>query len=396
MARYQCEKCGRVLDEKQFYKHRDGTYWSLCKKCATMFVDNFKPDTFLWLLEEADVPYVEGEWNILRDRAFAKDPTKINGMSVFGKYIAKMKLNQWGKYHWADSETLREELQKKKAVEEEQQRVFVSDIQEKYKEGIISEAQYKTFMSSEEQQQQISLPVLPDDAIAKDGFYNEEDYLKPAEMPDPGAELTTDDKMYLAMKWGRLYKPSEWVELEKQYKEMSDAFDIQDPDSRTTLTLICKTTLKANQALDCGDVEGFQKLSKVLEGLRKSAKFTAAQNKEEEKVETFNSIGELVSFCELNKGKIPRYKIEVPLDRVDKIIDDLKRYNKELVYSDPTLAAQIEDYLKRKIAIEESNQNQEDEETPVKENTSEDYMEFFDSIARQREADAAEVQDESE
>ena len=44
-----------------------------------------------------------------------------------------------------------------------------------------------------------------------------------------------------------------------------------------------------NQALDAGDIEGYQKLSKVSESLRKSAKFTAAQNKEQK---TPNSVVE--------------------------------------------------------------------------------------------------------
>ena len=43
------------------------------------------------VLEKMDVPYIE--WNLLRDKAYAKDPYKMNGMSVFGKYISKMKLN---------------------------------------------------------------------------------------------------------------------------------------------------------------------------------------------------------------------------------------------------------------------------------------------------------------
>ena len=62
---------------------------------------------------------------------------------------------------------------------------------------------------------------------------------------------------------------------------MMNSFDIQDADTINTLILICKTNLKMNQALDAGDIEGFQKLSKVSESLRKSAKFTAAQNKEQ-------------------------------------------------------------------------------------------------------------------
>lgn len=52
-----------------------------------------------------------------------------------------------------------------------------------------------------------------------------------------------------------------------------------------------------NQALDCGDVDGFQKLSRVYDTLRKSAKFTAAQNKEQ-KNDFVDCIGEMVAYCE--------------------------------------------------------------------------------------------------
>jgi hypothetical protein len=53
-----------------------------------------------------DVPYIPVEWNVLRDKAFAKDPYKMNGMSVIGKYLAKMKLKQWNKYGYKDTEKI--------------------------------------------------------------------------------------------------------------------------------------------------------------------------------------------------------------------------------------------------------------------------------------------------
>ena len=71
---------------------------------------------------------------------------------------------------------------------------------------------------------------------------------------------------------------------------MMNSFDIQDADSKNSLIFICKTYLKMNQAIDIGDVEGYQKLSRVYDQLRKSAKFTAAQNKEE-KTDFIDSVG---------------------------------------------------------------------------------------------------------
>ena len=92
-----CEKCGRARNPGDFYTYRDGRKTELCKDCLTMHIDNFNPETFVWLLEKMDVPYIPGEWDILRDRAFAKNPN-LNGMSVFGKYLSKMKLKQWKDY----------------------------------------------------------------------------------------------------------------------------------------------------------------------------------------------------------------------------------------------------------------------------------------------------------
>jgi hypothetical protein len=40
--------------------------------------------------------------------------------------------------------------------------------------------------------------------------------------------------------------------------------------------MVCKTSLKTNQLLDIGDIDGAQKASKMYDMLMKSGKFTAA------------------------------------------------------------------------------------------------------------------------
>ena len=98
MASKLCTKCSKMMDENtQFYTYKNGEKTAMCKKCLTMHIDNFNPETYLWLLQDMDVPYVEAEWKVLRDRAFAKNPN-LNGMSVFGRYLSKMKLKQWIEY----------------------------------------------------------------------------------------------------------------------------------------------------------------------------------------------------------------------------------------------------------------------------------------------------------
>ena len=83
----------------------------MCKKCITMHVDNYDPSTFLWILKDFDFPYVQLEWNKVRDAAAAKNPGGLNGMSVLGKYLAKMRLRKWSQYGWADTEELNKEME---------------------------------------------------------------------------------------------------------------------------------------------------------------------------------------------------------------------------------------------------------------------------------------------
>lgn len=383
-----CIKCGKTMDAiKNFYTHKDGRKTDLCKKCLTLHIDNFDEKTFLWALEELDVPYIPEEWEATRtDQIAKKGFEKLNGTSVFGKYLSKMKLIQFKNYGWADTERLQAEYAQRREEAQEAQRAKEEVIKEKYESGEISEAQYKTFASSQTQYQDYISKPPAENAVATNGFYNEDSFIREDELIDLGAELTQEDKIMLAMKWGRLYKPSEWVELEKKYKEMMNSFDIQDSDTEGTLLVICKTYLKMNQALDCGDLDGFQKLSKVYEALRKSAKFTAVQNKEQNN-SFIDSVGELVNYCELHGGAIPKFEIDAPLDKVDKIIDDLKEYNKSLIYSDTTLAAQIEDYLKQRKIMDEQKEERKRNGGKLVELTDEDYEAHFANLEEMAESD---------
>lgn len=398
MSEHYCEKCHKTMADVNFYTYKDGTKTEMCKKCLTMHIDNFNPDTFLWLLEKMDVPYIPEEWNVLRDRAYAKNPQKMNGMSVFGKYISKMKLNQWKNYSWADTEKLaaqRAEKEKRAAAEREKSEAL---IKKDFEEGKITEAEYKTLMSVDSQR--ADEPMFgappPEYAIAGMNAFNENNFMSQDELPDPAAELTEDDKLYLAMKWGRLYQPHEWVELETHYEKMMNSFDIQDADTESTLILLCKTDLKMNQAIDAGDLDGFQKLSRVSDSLRKSAKFTAAQNKEQ-KSDYVDSVGELVAICE-KEGFIPRFATEIPQDKVDKTLKDMNNYLYKLVTQDLGFGQQIEDSLK-KIQIQKEMNDAEidlDDDEINDELLNQDYEDYYESIATQKQKDMITIMGEAD
>ena len=386
-----CQKCRKTMADTNYYTYKNGTKAELCKSCLTMHINNFEPDTYLWLLEKFDVPYIEAEWNVLRDRAYAKDPYKMNGMSVFGKYLSKMKLKQWKNYTWADTERLKIEAEEKaklygniNAINEEE----ISHMKEALENGEISEAQYKTYMQINQPEPSFEIATGPGQGNPSPYPVNDNPF-EQVEIIDVGADLTQEDKIYLAMKWGRLYSAADWVALEQLYNEFMDSFDIQGAARIDTLKMICKTSLKMNQAIDAGDIDSYQKLSRVYDTMMKSAKFTEAQNKESNG-DSFNSIGELVAFCEKEQGQIPKFEIDYPLDVIDKVIMDLKEYTNTLIKQDAGLSQQIEQYIKKKEIAEEQKRNKEQAKEAgmdYVELEDEDYAEFYESLESQKEED---------
>lgn len=382
-----CKKCGRQLKDTEFYTDRNKKKLDLCKKCLTMHIDNFDPQTFLWILQQVDIPYVPNEWEIIRNKAIeTKGPDSLNGMSVVGKYISKMKLKQWKDYRWEDTDKLMAQLEERQKAQMAEQQEYLDDIKEKYENGEISEAEYKTLANSEEKYNNyLNNPSPVTMVVGATDNFNENNFMREDDMPDLAKELTDDDRKALAIKWGRLYKPTEWIELESMYTEMMNSFDIQDADTINTLILLCKTNLKMNQAIDIGDLDGFQKLSKVSESLRKTAKFTAAQNKEQ-KNDYVDSVGELVAMCE-REGFIPRYATDIPQDKVDITLKDMNAYLNKLVTQDLGFGQQIEDALKKIQIQKEMNEAQEAAEDGEVEMTDDDFMDFYDEIAEQKAQD---------
>lgn len=324
-----------------------------------------------------------------------KTLTKCGGAATFGKYLSKMKLKQWKQFGWADTERLQEEDKLKQEQVKEEARKREEWAREKFEAGEMNEAEYKTLMSAASLNAAGPVPSGSIPGSPQSIFYNEEEFISPDDVPDLGNELTNDDKIAMAMKWGRLYKPSEWVELERMYTEMTNSFDIQDADTINTLILICKTNLKMNRALDSGDLDGFQKLSRVSESLRKSAKFTAAQNKEE-KNDFVDCVGELVAICE-KEGFIPRYATDIPQDKVDLTLKDMNNYLHKLVTQDLGFGQQIEDALKKIQIQKEMNEAEERavDIDDIQELVDQDFEEFYNDVEAQKEKDK-EIYEEEE
>lgn len=136
-----------------------------------------------------------------------------------------------------------------------------------------------------------------------------------------------------------------------------ESYDIQTAGHKDTLKKLAKTSLKLDQLIDLGDVDGAQKMQKMYDSLMKSGKFTAAQNKAENG-EIVDSISELVMMCEKD-GFIPRYYEESPKDKVDRVLQDLQEYTKTLITEETNIGNLIENAVKQ---IEEDKRREAETE----------------------------------
>lgn len=372
---FYCKKCNRTMSAESFYgsnnleKYPEGKL-DTCKKCITMHIDNWNPETYMWILQECDVPYVPDEWNKLLE-SYGRDTSKTTGMTILGRYLSKMKLKQYKDYRWRDTSFLQELADSKLEQAMKRQGYSAAEI-------TMAQEQNRIIIPEEGFKEPTYAAPVVEDYFAQQAGGEEMDL-----------DLTDEERTYLRLKWGKAYKPEEWVKLEQLYEEMMNSYDIQGAGHIDTLKLVCKTSLKANQLIDMGDIEGFQKMSKVYDSLMKSGKFTAAQNKAESG-EFVDSVGELIEMCE-KKGYIERYYVESPKDKVDLTISDMQKYTRTLIEEETNLSNMIEAALKQNAKedqeakendedtiVDEDEVSIEDVEKTIEDQDFEDFNEFLD------------------
>lgn len=374
-----CEKCRKTMDVSNFYisknteKYPPDGRLNVCKKCLTMHVNNWEPTTYMHILQEIDIPYIPQEWEALLER-YGKDPKKVTGVTILGRYLSKMKLKQFAHLNWSDTERLMEDDKKKQLIIRQQEEAQRNRYAAALQSGEVLEGL-----------EGVDIDNLTEEQI-------QELFPAPEQMPTSlEDELTQEDKKYLSLKWGKLYRPEEWIALEQFYEQMTSSFDIQTAAHFDYLKMICKTSLKMNQAIDCGDIEGFAKLQKAYDSLMKSAKFTAAQNKAETG-EFVDSVGELVYLCE-EQGFIPRFHTDEPKDIVDITLKDMQGYAYRLVTEEMGLGNMIEAALQQMQREEEKEEGELDENdeflnpelTPVLEDA--DYEDYYEELEAQQKQD---------
>lgn len=343
-----CSKCGRSLKASaEFFKMKSGERCDLCKDCLTQYIDNRNPETFMWILEMFDVPYIEKKWTQLTNERYKKNPGKFGPKSVIGLYLRAMNMLQYRDLTYADSDSINN-VGKDIKVDED----YEEQLKAKLESGEISQGQYNTLTKT-------NRDVQKEGYDAK-GFLIPEEETQPEEpqeqtpqyQVDPNYwtdQLDESDINYLMLKWGTMYTPEEWVKMETTYNKYSQEYDL-NVDREEVLKKMCKTSLKMDEALDAGDVTSYKNLAAVFDQLRKSGKFTEAQNKEDRQ-QVLSSIGELVALCEQEGGIIhalPQYDPDqYPQDKIDFTLKDLKSYTYSLVSNELGLGDLIESYIEK-------------------------------------------------
>lgn len=353
-----CPVCHKQLSPTQFFKtlnlarHPSG-YLPECKVCMTLLVDDSDPRTFLPILKEIDIPYVPSVWNEVLQKG-----ASVQTGTIIGKYISKMKLQQYKKYHWVDSE----ELTKQSATKMVEGLVLSGKGQAEAEQYVKDQIGYDTVAGS---------VVIDEDKIKEAQVQKqlEQEELQNSDTPAMMAvkatkELTVENSKYglteeeilkLKKDWGADYSEDEFLQLEQLYVDMSEAYVIQDPIAVTNARIICKMTMKMNRFLDLDDIEAVSKLSRQLDLFIKTANLAPVQQKDRQ--QTTFAISQMAYLVEQEGGFVEQYYLEEPNDKLDMILRDMQDYTKFLIQGESNITEMVANAA---VALEKENQKTEE------------------------------------
>lgn len=315
-----CPTCRKTLDEKNFFKTRrtdkhPSGFLPECKTCASLKIDDSDVQTFLPILKEIDLPYMPRQWRELCQKKPA------GGASVLGKYVSMMRMNQYKKYSWADSENLVEEERKALIAAFKQE-----DITESEAEKRADEAQSLSDIQGVQMKAMTSAPA----AAVMYGLTPETSKYN----------LTQQEIDDLKLTWGEDYTEDQYLQLTQLFTDMQEAYIIQDPIAISNAKMICKLTVKMNRFLDIDDVESSSKISRQLDTFIKTANLAPVQQKDRQ--QTTFAISQLAFLVEREGGFIPEFYIDHPNDKIDQILADMQTYTEHLVRGESNIAEMVE------------------------------------------------------
>ena len=92
-----CERCKEDKATSKFLQFKDKQIKPICKDCLYSNIKDENIETLLPLMQEFDIPYIEDVWRRLLNNKSIAAP------SIFGKYLATMKLYSYSSFGYNDS-----------------------------------------------------------------------------------------------------------------------------------------------------------------------------------------------------------------------------------------------------------------------------------------------------
>lgn len=338
-----CARCKKTYPLEKFYKtrtleeYKDG-YLPVCKSCLENTYKATDPASFMHILKAIDVPWVPSEYRTIYNKNVK--PNAPNSLSIFGKYVMKMKLVQYNKYGFMDSA---------EAQEKYEQPEYYDSI-ENYNYNIPLDKPVN-FSSSKSN---FSLePVTQDNLSEGDRMAINPEEID-SQLKTIENSLTQEEINYLVLKWGLSYNRTQLLTLEKMYLEMCEDYDIRTTSQKDYLKKYCVASMRYDECLAAQDYEAARKASGMFTNINKEAGFQPIQNQGSNE-EYMNAVSYLVKLAEsegpIDKDLWKEY-IDYPEDIVDLSIKDIKHWQKELVANDDTI---MERYNLAKQELEEQD-----------------------------------------
>lgn len=345
-----CARCSLNRNIADYYTTRlisgeehDGRV-DVCKTCIG---NNFKvsdPGTFMHVLAAVDHPWLPIEFKAIAETYSTS--INPNNISILGRYISKMKLAQYNKYGFMDSDTLQAELGDESTQDPIENYAYKTPLVK----PVSSTAQNDSTMTIDIYNGQTASELLES---SKD---------KPI---DNKYNLTNDEIAYLTFKWGSFYNIEELVTLERKYAEMAASYEIETAMHRDYLKKLCTISMQYDNAVATIDIDAAAKISNMYSRITKEAGFQPSQN-DSTSNDYMDAVGHIVKMVE-EHGPIPVYDIDEDPDLVDITIKDLKMFNLNLVKNDDSIME------RNNIAMQELREQDEMVARTVEEDEELDY-----------------------
>lgn len=358
MTRKTCKCCGATLDIKNYFVSKDKKrypdgYLDVDKKCALMFFNYSNPATFMKVLKEADVAWVP---NVYLEILYANfNASRPNNATLVGKYLSKMKLNQYKRYGFEDSVEVQREL---------------GYVEDEISDPTVYEFPEWGAPPTFEIPLNIDYDMMPISAESSSVDFSSPNSTKPRPQGIVAgvdiSVLTQEDLDYLSSHWGATVSLEDCIKCERAYQQMiNNEIEAKTTTHKDYIKKMCITSLKADKALEVGDFEGYSKLMRIYDQISKAANLQP-KNTNTELVEQYMDIGTIARICE-EDDFIPNWDLEIHQDKLDLTIVDFKLYLKRLIDNDPSIKEMMSEVEQKIKSKDEEELQLLDEEEEKKE-----------------------------